>query len=307
MLHALSGFMVVGAVIATGYVLGRTQTLSHDTARALSRVAVFVATPALLFSTLARADLSVVVSMPLLVTASSTAIVAAIAVALAIVFRWGRGNSIVIVLCSCYVNSGNLGIPMATYVLGDASLIAPVVLFQQLVLLPVALIFLDLSTARAGTSVPLRFLKAVANPIIIGSLAGVAVSASGLRLPDQVYAPFDLVGQLAVPGVLLAYGISLHGSRLTLRGPDASAVIVSVVLKSFVHPAVAGLLSVLVFHLEAEAAAAVIMAAALPAAQNLFAYANRYGTAAKIAQDSIALSTLLAAPILAILVIFVLP
>lgn len=50
-------------------------------------------------------------------------------------------------LCSMYVNAGNLGLPIATYVLGDAALVAPVLLLQLLLLQPVAMAVLDHSTA----------------------------------------------------------------------------------------------------------------------------------------------------------------
>ena len=55
-------------------------------------------------------------------------------------------------LCSAYVNAGNLGLPIAAYVLGDAALIAPMLLMQLLVLQPVALAVLDTVTSRAAFS-----------------------------------------------------------------------------------------------------------------------------------------------------------
>ena len=55
----------------------------------------------------------------------------------------------------------------------------------------------------------------------MGSLAGVAVSATGLRIPGPVMDPLTLIGNMAVPAVLLAFGISLRGS--TLREPSVSS------------------------------------------------------------------------------------
>jgi hypothetical protein len=42
-------------------------------------------------------------------------------------------------LASSYVNAGTLGLPVSVYVLGDASYVAPVLLFQVLVMAPVGL------------------------------------------------------------------------------------------------------------------------------------------------------------------------
>lgn len=84
-------------------------------------------------------------SSRLLVTAMSTAAAAGVFVAIGVVRGWGVGRTTIGALCSSYVNSGNLGIPIAVYVLGDASLVAPVLLFQQIMVTPIALTVLDLS------------------------------------------------------------------------------------------------------------------------------------------------------------------
>ena len=56
--------------------------------------------------------------------------------------------------CGAYVNAGNLGLPIAAYALGDAALIAPMLLVQLLVLQPSGLAVLDGLTSEPspGTS-----------------------------------------------------------------------------------------------------------------------------------------------------------
>ncbi|MBX4178796.1 AEC family transporter, partial [Streptomyces geysiriensis] len=113
----LTGFAVIAVVIAVGYVLGVRGHLGPQGREVLTKLAFHVASPALLFTTLATADLSVVFSGRLLVTALSTAAVAGVFVAVGVVRRWGAGRTTIGALCSGYVNSGNLGIPIAVYVL----------------------------------------------------------------------------------------------------------------------------------------------------------------------------------------------
>ncbi len=86
-------------------------------------------------------------------------------------------------MASGYVNAGNLGIPIAIYVLGDVSFVAPSLLFQLAVFAPVITTILDtFSTDRPeGTGIswarvasqPLR------NPISIGSAVGLVLAATG--------------------------------------------------------------------------------------------------------------------------------
>ncbi|MFH9978305.1 AEC family transporter [Streptomyces sp. NPDC017179] len=296
----LSGFAVIAVVIGVGYVIGRRGSLGDQGREVLTRLAFHVASPALLFTTLARADLSVIFSSRLLVTALSTAATTCVFVAFGAVRRWGVGRTAIGALCSSYVNSGNLGIPIAVYVLGDASLVAPVLLFQQIMVTPIALTVLDLSGTGEKGSLWRRLLTPLRNPIAVGSLSGVLVSATGLRMPGAIMDPITLIGNMSVPAVLLAYGISLRGSAAPGRGRDRHLVLLAVALKSVGQPLTAWALAAGVFGLSGAPLLAVVVTSALPAAQNLFTYASRYRVGESLARESILLSTILSVPVLVV-------
>ncbi|WP_338782699.1 AEC family transporter [Streptomyces sp. DG1A-41] len=296
----LSGFAVIAVVIGVGYLIGRRGHLGDGGREVLTRLAFHVASPALLFTTLAQADLSVIFSDRLLVTAMSTAAVAGVFVAVGAARGWGVGRTTIGALCSSYVNSGNLGIPIAVYVLGDASLVAPVLLFQLVGVTPVALTVLDL--ASGGEKRPLwqRLLTPLRNPIALGSLAGVAASASGLTVPGPLMDPLTLIANMSVPAVLLAFGISLRGSTIPLRGAERAPVLLAVTLKAVIQPLVAWALAVGVFGLHGASLLDVVVTSALPAAQNLFTYASSYRVGEVLAREAILLSTVLAVPVLVV-------
>ncbi|MFF9047691.1 AEC family transporter [Streptomyces parvulus] len=294
----LTGFAVIAVVIAVGYVLGLRGHLGPQGREVLTRLAFHVASPALLFTTLATADLSVVFSSRLLVTALSTVAVAGAFVAVGVVRRWGVGRTTIGALCSGYVNSGNLGIPIAVYVLGDASLVAPVLLFQLVLVTPVAVTILDLSGGGGEGPLWRRLLTPLRNPIALGSLAGVAVAATGLRVPAPVMDPLTLIGNMSVPAVLLAFGISLCGSTMPMRGADREPVLLAVALKAFGQPAVAWALASGVFGLRGAQLLDVVVTSALPAAQNLYTYASTYEVGERLARDAILVSTLVSVPVL---------
>ncbi|MET8553935.1 AEC family transporter [Streptomyces sp. NPDC004959] len=295
----LTGFWVIAAVIATGYLLGRSGRLGEGGRETLTRLAFHVATPALLFTTLAEADLGVLLSAKLLVTAASVVAVGAVYGGVAAVRGWGVGPGTIGALCSGYVNAGNLGIPIAVYVLGDASLVAPVLLFQQIVATPVALTILDLRRpGRTKGGLLRQVLTPLRNPVAVGSLSGVAVAALGVGVPGPVMDPLTLVGNMSVPAVLLAFGISLRGSALPARGPEAGQVLLSAGLKALGQPLIAWFLAACVFGLRGHDLLAVVVTSALPAAQNLYTYAVRYRVAERLARESVLLSTVLSVPVL---------
>lgn len=302
----LTGFAVIAVVIGVGYVIGRRGYLGANGREVLTKLAFHVASPALLFTTLARADLSVIFSSRLLVTAISTAAVAGVFVVVGVVRRWGLGTTTIGALCSSYVNAGNLGIPIAVYVLGDASLVAPVLLFQVIAITPIALTVLDLAEAQQNeregekASVGRRLTAPLRNPIAVGSLSGVLVSATGLTVPAPVMDPLTLIGNMSVPAVLLAFGISLCGSALPGRGSDRHPVLLSVALKAVGQPLVAWALATSVFGLRGAPLLDVVVTSALPAAQNLFTYASQYRVGVVLAREAILLSTMLSVPVLVV-------
>ncbi|NYH52447.1 MULTISPECIES: AEC family transporter [Nocardiopsis] len=297
----LVGFGVITSVVVIGYMLGRLPLLGPGAKEVLTRLAFYVASPALLFTILADVDLSVLVSAPVLVSVLSVAAVALVFVVLGLVRRWGVGRTTVGALASSYVNAGNLGIPIAVYVLGDASVVAPVLLTQLLFMAPVGLTVLDLGgggVRGAGPVLRRALGTPVRNPVVIASLAGVAVSASGWVPPEPLMEPFHLIGGMAVPAMLLAFGISLHGSAFPGRGPERVPVLVAVALKSVVHPLAAWALGSLVFGLDDSALFSVVVLAALPTAQNVFNFATRYRTSEAMVRDVVLLTTLLTIPVL---------
>ena len=220
----VDGFVVIGIVIVVGYLLGRSDVLGAGAIDVLSRVAFFVASPALLFVTLAHTDVHAVFSAPLVVTAVSSSLACLLYLPVGVLRRRPPGETVVGSMASGYVNAGNLGIPIATYALGNAAEVAPVLLFQLTVLAPVFSTMLDLLSARADGERPplLRTLTApLRNPIALASAAGLLVSATGLQPPAAVAAPLQLIGNLAVPAMLLAFGLSLRGASRPGAGRPA--------------------------------------------------------------------------------------
>ncbi|MDI2028137.1 AEC family transporter [Saccharopolyspora sp. TS4A08] len=294
----IQGFGVIGAIVLVGYVLGRSEVLGDSGRDVLAKISFYVGTPALLLTMLADSDVRVLFSAPLLVTALSTFAAAALFVLIALWRRWNIRRTTIGALCSSYVNAGNLGIPVAVYVLGDASLVAPVMLFQLLVMTPIGLTVIDFAQSGEKDSTWTRLLAPFKNPIVICSLLGVGLSLLGWRIPGPVAEPLTLLGHLSVPTVLLAFGISLRGSQLPAGGAERWPVLVSVGLKSFAHPVIAWAIGAGLFGMSGAALFAVVVISALPAAQNLFVYASRYNVGVRLARESILLSTILSVPVL---------
>lgn len=289
----LTGFAIIGVVIAAGYVAGRLRLGGPEAGTTLNRIGFFVASPALLFTVVADADLGALLGAPLLVQAIAGASAAAVFVAVNLLWlRLRVPEATVGALGAGYVNAGNIGLPVALYVLGDATAVVPVIGLQLLIVSPLVLLLLDSSTSENRVSLGFVLSQPVRNPIILGALAGGAVSLTGARVPDVVLAPLEILGGAAIPMILLAFGMSLHGSR-PLRGQEGrAAVVVAAALKAVVMPAVAFVVARYGFGLDDDAVVSAVTLAALPAAQNIFNYAARFRRGEVLARDTILVTTL---------------
>ncbi|WP_353807510.1 AEC family transporter [Agromyces sp. SYSU T00194] len=298
MLDVLTGFAVIGVAVFVGWVAGRSGVLGPHARYVLSRLAFSVLGPFLLFSVLSDADVGELFSVLLPVSAiAAVAMFVVFASVALLVWRRPVAQTVVGSLGSGYVNGNNIGIPISVYMLGDAAFSAPVVLLQLLLFMPAALSVLDV-VVRGGASVWRTVLRALANPIIIGSLLGVLVSVTGVELPAIVTEPIALVGHAAVPIMLIAYGISLHGQRPLAPGSGRRDVLLASTLKLLVMPVVAWAVGRFAFGLDGHTLYAVTVLAALPSAQNVFTIAQRYDTAEIIARDTVLLTTVGAVPVL---------
>ncbi|MFT4051792.1 MAG: AEC family transporter [Microbacterium sp.] len=298
MLQTLTGFAVVAVAIAVGYVIGRIDLLGPHARHVLSRLTFFVLSPVLLFVVLSQADVHTLFSALLPVSAIAAAAMFAVYAAVArLVWHRSIGDTLVGALAAGQVNSNNIGIPLSLYLLGSAAYPAPVILMQLLVFTPIAMaVFEAISTGQRRPFPILR--RTVTNPIVVGSTLGVLVALSGWTMPSIVIDPLQLVADACVPVLLISYGISLHGQRVLGTSGRRRDILLASSLKLVVMPLAAWATGALVFQLSAHDVLVVTVLAALPTAQNVFNYAQRFEVGETIARDAVAVTTVACVPVL---------
>ncbi len=300
-----SGFFTIAVVIFAGWLGAHLGILGHNARAVLSNTAFFLASPALLFTVMVRADLGHVMSWTLVVNVLAV-IVAASAYQVVARLRWPDthpADRAIGTMACCYTNAGNLGLPIAAYVLGDIAWMAPVLLLQLTLLQPTVLTYLDFRMSRSRVWWR-NLLTPFRNPITVGAILGLLANITSVPLPTFVSAPLDLLGAMAVPAMLVAFGVSLRLDPLPGKGPHASQVWGIVAIKLLLHP-VAAFFFARAFGLTTAQTLAVTVSAALPAAQNIFVIADRYGHARLLARDVIFWSTVISLPLILCLTLLI--
>ncbi|MFV0451073.1 MAG: AEC family transporter [Propioniciclava sp.] len=304
MQDALSGIGVIWLVIGVGWLIARLGLVDQSGRRMMIGLAFSVGSPALLFSLVSRAELGSLFSVTLGVTV--LAVLATMVVYLVVSQVWFRpslGDRVIGLMSSAYTNAANFGLPIALALLHDATWVAPVLLVQVGVIMPACLALLDTSRARAtGTRLSLwRYgVMPLKNPITVGILAGLVVSLTGLAIPTPLTAAIEMVGGMAVPLMLLSFGVSLRLDPVPGPGAHTAHLWLTVGLKVVLHPFAAWALAN-AFGLDGPDRYAVVVLAALPTAQNVYVIASNYRQSELSARDAVFWSTILSMGVLIII------
>lgn len=289
-------FWALFTAIMVGFALARTGVVGPGADAGLSRLAFAACIPALMFLTVAGAKPSDVFS-------AGSAVNIVVAIILfggywLIAGRAGvRGPQRTIgCLLSSYINAGNIGIAYLMVVVGDPTQAAPVVMFQLCLVVPFVFTILDRQTGRTGMSVTKMIVSPFVNPPVLAVFAGLLVSLTGVELPAVVTRPIELIAQPTVPLLLISLGISAANASLPKPSRAQAPMFAAAAARSFGGPLLSWGLGTAV-GLTGTELLAVTIVGALPAANNVFVYAHRYGRSVDMARDGVLLSTFISLPV----------
>ena len=209
LLSAMEGFCVIGIVIATGYVAARMRIGGPTAQMVLNRFSFFVSSPCLMFAILSKEKIFEIFHSSIVVAFFSAVLVGVVFLILnRLFFHMKAADATIGALNSLYLNSNNIGLPIATYILGNPALVAPILVMQQAVFTPIGLTVLDVTT-KGKVSAKEILKQPLHQPLLIGSLLGIAVSAISAKvgffvIPSCIYDPINMIGNSAVPMILMA-------------------------------------------------------------------------------------------------------
>lgn len=282
------------AVIGVGFFAGRSGFFPESAAAILTKFVFYFALSAMLFGFASSQKLGDVLDWDIVgAYLLGTLAVYLLATWVAMLRKRGVEESAVEAQISVVGNVGFLGIPMLALLLGEAALKSVLMVLAVDLFVFGGLIVILITGARDGRVSPAILLTVggglIRNPMIVAIGLGFLWSALGVPVPVPFKAFLDLLGGAATPGALFAIGASL-ASKSTERVAVAGWLSFA---KLVLHPlAVAGV-AVWLFDISAYDRGAMIAAAALPVAGNVYILAQHYGVAPQRASAAILVSTML--------------
>lgn len=299
-MELIAAFVPIWTLTTVGYLARRLGLLGGSAASVLGWFVFHLGIPAALFLTLARTPLSGFDARPLLAFAASTALViCAGCYGAGRIFGRKPAEQAIWGMAGGYVNSANLGIPVAMQVLGSVSFLVQVVLLQVLVVAPIILTTLDRHADAAGRIRIRRIVTLpVRNPVILASALGVLCSATSLQAPSALRASLTLLSSAAVPAALVALGASLYqekspASEEPPTRTERTELAAIAALKLAAQPMIAFVIGAYLLHLPHPELLAVVVCAGLPTAQNAFIFAQQYSIGEALASRAVLITTTL--------------
>lgn len=218
------GILPVFMIIALGTLARRQGWMDERFIGQLNRLIYLLAIPALLLRIIGRSDLSGSLSLPLVTACVAATTAVGLAVWLAVAVRGVRRDRRgVLVQAATRGNLAYVGFPVILATGGESALRLAAV--TAAVLIPFQNLLSIAALAAGETRDLTRFARVlVLNPVVLGVAGGILWSLSAW--PGWVWLNtfLDILGDLALPGALLALGGQIHldGLRADLRATAVS-------------------------------------------------------------------------------------
>lgn len=295
-------------LIALGTVLRSSGFVSEAFFKESNRLVFWIGLPALLFRETATAEpqLSAAVGVSLV-------LLAGMVVCTLLAFLVGRGLRLARPSLASFIQGayrGNLayvGLPIVLYALAaagqDSEQWRAIALLAIVPLIPayniLAVIVLLSGSQRGQVNLGRQggklLLGVLSNPLILSCVAGLAFAYSGLPLPQVVDRSLAAVGQMALPLALLGIGASLRLWAIREGGVPA---LLSSLIKVLVAPAV-GYVLARGMGMASVGLQVSLLYLTMPTAVMSYVMAESMGADGRLAGSIVVISTLLAMPVLA--------
>lgn len=264
--------------------------------RVFSRAVIYLFSPCLVFGGIARSELKAdELGQILAMAALSSLLIALVGWGETRLFRLDRKLASAFMLSVVLVNAGNYGLPLNDFAFGQAGMQRAIVFFVVSAMISNTLgVYL---ASRGVASVRRSLLNVLTVPLPYATVLGFLVNIKGIALPLPLDRAVTILGQAAVPGMLIVLGLQL--SRTSVRG-RVGPILLATVTRLGVAPLIAIALASLL-GLSGLTRQVSIIQASMPTAAMAGVLATEFGSDAEFTSAVILVSTLVSIVTLSIL------
>ena len=274
-----------------GFVLGKKGIFSLEEARIINKFVAMIGVPAISIAILQKGSLDNL-NLELCLLYITAEMIVYISAFLITKYCFGRDNieSILIAIASSFSNHVLFIYPIVKLIFPAEELIQVygIIIFDVIIL--ATSVFLIDVFSNQGKDIKSLFFKTLVNPVVIGLLVGIILANFPTELPKGVFNSVEFIADSAAPCALFILGILLslnHAQKDDLL----SYLIIS--FKLFLHPLLALVLILYVFHYEWAESKTTILVTVAPVGVMAMTFATRYGVPTQAISKSMFWSLLL--------------
>jgi len=306
MSSALTPLFAVFTIMLLGGLVQKLRILPQETDLILNQFVYNIAFPAILLIILAETRIEDIIQWGFIAGFSLAMIITYIVVIVISLWRTPKNQAIAAMraLNSTFGNTAFIGIPLLSIMFPNnkmALVAAAIASLLSVIMFAFALVSIELASKNKPNSKSAMWIMASAlakNPIVVGSLIGITLSAGHLELPASISLMLHQLGNTSSPCALFAIGMVLvkalrqqGGNKLFTASLVAELNAINV-LKLIVQPMIAfALLSS--FGVAQELIAMGVILAALPTAASVYLLGERYQVHANVSAQAILYGTLM--------------
>lgn len=278
----LNTIVPVAFIVLTGYLVGKRIDFDLQT---LSKLSIYVLVPVLIFDAMLRAKLTG--SSVVGITAAfflSSFLLYLLGLFLSRLLKFEAGPTKTLIASATFPNSGNMGLSLTFFALGQPGLDRAIVYF---IASSVLMFGLGPAFLRGG-GVLQSLLFTLRLPLFWTLAGGLLIRGLGLELPEALGEGVHLLGQACIPVMLLTLGIQIARSKPEWGAYELQASS----LRLIAAPLLAALAGWML-GLERLDIQVLVLQSAMPIAVNAFLMAGEFGGDGPRAARAVVVSSVL--------------
>lgn len=289
MLNVLNIVLPTFIVIIIGFILGKIKKLDISV---LVDILFYIGMPALAFT--AMLSKQIVLLDASKIWASALFIMAGTGLAAVIIFKIAHFKHSGLYVPIIIMNAVNIPFPVMSMAYGEEGLLAATLFYIPVTLLSftVGVMILSRRNWKDGIKETLKM------PSIYGAVLGLVFNLAGIKVPDLIFNPIQLIGTMVIPLTLLVLGYRLSSVRIT----DFRATALASVIRVGVGLGM-GFAAVNILGLSGVSRSVVVLDSAMPSAANTSILAMKYGNEPELVSSVVFVTTVASLLIIPVLLL----
>jgi len=277
----IAAIFSVGLIILIGFIAGKTLSLELQT---LSQLTVYIMAPALVVDSFYRTTVSFASSAGILLSFFIASFILYLAVkAIAYLLKWSTPMTKSLIASALFSNTGNLGLPFVTFILGTPGLERAIIYLVGSTIL----MFGVAPSLLKGNKISFDLSFTLTLPLFWAIILGLSLRFFGLSIPFNMDYSIQQLGLASIPLGLIILGIQLSQTSLKVGFDEILATSLRLVLAPLITYAIC-----VAFQLEPLEIKVSVLQSAMPAAVNTVVLTTEFGGEPLYAARTIVLSTL---------------